>query len=117
MAASNLSNDQKAWGVLSYLWIVSIVALVMKKNDDFIRFHANQGLLLFVCSVVVMLVQRLAGWPGYFLYNLLNLLNLVILIVAVIGIVKAWQGEKWEIPVIGQYAKGLGDWIVKTFKL
>ena len=106
MAASNLSNEQKIWGAISYLWILSLVALASRKDDSFVRFHASQGVLL----LVIWAISLLTG-------PLIPIIGIIIGVTSIIGLIKAYQGEKWEIPVIGQYAKGLGDWIIKTIKL
>lgn len=98
--------EAKLWAAVSYLWVLSLVALAARKNNDFVRFHASQGVLLFVLSIVFMLIPGL-GW----------LLNILVAIAAIVGIIKSLQGEKWPLPVIGQFAKGLGDWIIKTLKL
>jgi len=99
-------SEKKVWAAVGYLWILSLVALAARKDNDFVRFHASQGTLLFIISVVLWFIPVI-GW----------LLNIVIGVVAIVGIIKALQGEKWEIPVIGSAAKGLGDWIIKTLKL
>lgn len=104
--AKKVSQEDKIWGVVGYLWILSFVALAARKNNDFVRFHASQGALLFVISVVLMFVPML-GW----------LLNVLVLIAAVIGLFKAAQGEKWQVPVIGNLAKNFGDWIIVKLKL
>lgn len=101
---SKLTQEEKIWGAVSYIWVVSIIALASKKNDEYIRFHASQGALLFVCSLFSWI--PVIGW----------LLGLAVAILAIIGIIKALQGEQWEIPVIGQTAKKFGDWIIATLK-
>lgn len=101
----SVSQDDKIWGLLSYLWIFSLIALAIKKDNDFVRFHANQGIFLFVISlagIIPMLGQ---------------LLMLAICIVAVIAMVKAYRGEKWELPLVAGVAKDFGDWVVKTLKI
>jgi len=45
------------------------------------------------------------------------ILNIILTIGAVVGIIKAWQGEKWPMPIIGGFAKSFGDWLIKTLKL
>ncbi|MFA5029734.1 MAG: hypothetical protein WC518_03230 [Patescibacteria group bacterium] len=102
----SVSQEEKIWGAISYLWILSLVALAVRKKSDFVRFHASQGVLLFVVSVVLMLIP-VFGW----------MINILIGILAIIGIIKALQGEKWGLPLLAQPAKSLGDWIVKTIKL
>jgi len=97
-----VTQDDKVWGLLSYLWVVSIVALAMKKNNDYVRFHANQGALLFVISLVGIIPM------------LGQLVGLIVFIVAIIGMIKAYNGEKWPIPVFAKQAKEFGGWVVKT---
>ena len=101
-----VSSEDKVWGAVGYLWILSLVALAARKNNDFIRFHASQGALLFAISLALMLIPGI-GW----------FINLLVAIVAIVGIIKALQGERWAVPVVGGMAKQFGDWIIKTAKL
>ena len=93
-----IKSDDKIWGVVAYLWILSLVALAARKNNEFVRFHANQGVLLFVVSIVTMVLGPIG-----------MLINLLIAVAAIVGIFKALQGEKWVIPGVGGFAKKLGD--------
>lgn len=99
-------QEKKIWAAVGYLWILSLVALAARKDNEFVRFHASQGALLFVISVVFLFIPVI-GW----------LLNILVGVVAIVGIIKALQGEKWELPIIGGWAKSLGDWVIKTLKL
>jgi len=101
-----ITSEEKVWGAVSYLWILSLVALAARKNNEYIRFHANQGILLFIASLVFFLT-------GPFVI----ILNMIVGIAAIVGIIKALQGEKWELPVVAPFAVKLGDWIIKTLKL
>lgn len=101
-----VSQEEKIWAAVSYLWVFSIVALAARKDNDFIRFHANQGALLFVISLPLCFIPVI-GW----------LANILIAIVAIIGILKSLQGEKWPLPVMPDAAKQFGDWVIKTLKL
>ena len=100
------ASEEKIWGAISYLWILSLVALAARKDNEFIKFHASQGALLFVVSLVLMFIP-VVGW----------LVNLLIAVLAIIGIIKALQGEKWALPVVGDLAEKFGNWIIKTIKL
>lgn len=106
MATTKISSDDKFWGALSYLWILSIIVLATKKDNDFVRFHANQGALIFIASLVLMFIPML-GW----------LINLILGITAIIALLKALQGEKWELPIGADWAKSFGDWVIKTLKI
>lgn len=92
---NKVSQDEKLFGALSYLWIVSIIVLIMKKDSEFVKFHARQGLVIFLVSIVLGWIP-IIGWP---------ILDVILIIVVVVGLMKAMGGEKWEIPVIGALAK------------
>ena len=100
------SSEDRLWAAASYLWVISLVALAARKNSDFVRFHASQGALLFVVSVVLMFIPVI-GW----------LLNLIVGVTAIIGIVKALQGQRWPLPVGAELAARFGNWIMATLKL
>jgi len=105
MAETKKQQEEKIWAAVSYLWILSLVVLAARKNNEFVRFHANQGALLFVLSFIGIIPG--IGWLVWF----------IVLILVIIGLIKALQGEKWELPLIAGAAKSFGDWLVKTVKL
>lgn len=89
---------------LAYLPIVAIVWLVLEpySKDKFIRFHSIQSLGLavvwFGLSIVLSAIPIL-GWI------LLILLTPAVFIVAVVCAVKAYQNEKFKLPVLGDFAE------------
>lgn len=89
---------------LSYLWITAIIFLLLEpyNRDKFVRFHAFQALFLGLASVagqVVLSVIPVLGWL------LLPVWSLLVLILAVIAAIKAYNNERWSIPVIGPFAE------------
>lgn len=106
MAKEKISIEDKVWGAVSYLWILSLVALAARKDNDFVRFHASQGILLFIISLVMMVIPVVGV-----------IINIIIAIFCIVAIIKSLKGEKWSMPVIGGAAKGFGDWVVRTLKL
>lgn len=101
----SVSQDEKIWGVLAYFWVFSIVALALKKNNSFIKFHASQGVLIFLLSFVFII--PFLGW----------IIGILLCVLAIIALIKAYNGEKWELPLLGGVAQELGDWLIKTLKL
>lgn len=89
----NLTSDEKLWGALAYLWILSIVVLLVKKDSKFVAFHAKQGLILFVGELFWII--PVIGW----------LIGLICGILAIVGLIKALQGKEWPIPVVSELAK------------
>src|SRR6266403_937885 len=96
--------DQTIAGLLSYLFIPAIIFLAMEpyNRNPFIRFHAFQGLFLGLASFVgriVLIFIPVIGWM------ILPFYELLIFILAVIGAFKAYQGNKWHAPLIGDLAE------------
>ncbi len=100
-----ISSEEKIWASLSYVWVFALVALAAKKDNAFIRFHANQGALLFALS--------LAGIIPFFG----QLWMLVLFVFSVIGLIKAYLGEKWPLPLLAEVAKDFGAWVIKVMKI
>jgi len=96
--------QNKAMGILSYLGILVLIPLFAAKNSKYARFHANQGLILFLLEVCIGIVSWIV--PSIFL-GMLNvifkLLDLGCLALSIFGIVNAAQGKKQELPVIGKF--------------
>jgi len=106
MAKTQVSLEDKLWAAVGYIWILSLVSLAARKENNFVKEHAGQGLLLFVISLVMMIIPIL-GW----------IINVIIVICCIVGIVKSLQGEKWKLPLLGGAAESFSDWVIKTIKL
>jgi len=93
--------EGKAYAILSYLWILCLVPLLMKKDNKFVLFHAKQGLVLFMGELVVSIVGVIPviGWTIMFFGTLLfGILSLS-------GIVQVLLGNYWKMPVVGETAE------------
>lgn len=86
-------EENKVMAAISYLWIVSLIILLVKKESPFAKFHAKQGLILWILSIILWFIPYL-GW----------LLNLVVLVFIIIGFVQAIGGKWWKVPGVGQLA-------------
>lgn len=82
------TTDKFILAALSYVWFVSVIMLVIRRDDDFIKFHAKQGLVLLIAHVVFVI--PVLGWiVGFFVW-----------LGMIAGFAQAWQGKKYEIPVV-----------------
>lgn len=83
-------EDEVGLAAFSYAWILFAIPLFMKKDSEFVQFHAKQGAVLFAISILFFWFP-----PIWFL----------LIVISVIAIVKTLSGEKWEIPVVSSWSK------------
>ena len=85
---------------LTYLfgWITGLIFLVIEKEDEFVRFHAMQSVVVFGALTILSIVPVI-GWM------LIPIILLAGLALWLILIVKAYQGEKFKLPLVGEFAE------------
>ena len=93
--------DGKAYAILSYLWILCLVPLLLKKENKFALFHAKQGLVLFIGELVLGFVGVIPflGWAILFFGTAL------FGVLSVVGLVQVLMGNYWKMPVVGDIAE------------
>ena len=92
--------DPKLAALLSYIWIVGIVFLIISK-DKFVRFHALQSIFLGITFFVLTVIVTLIPFMVFFSW----LLYPAYLVLVIIMMMKAYAGEKYKLPVIGDMAE------------
>ncbi len=92
--------NEKNIGMAVAAYILFFVPLLVGDKTAFVKYHTNQGLLLFLVSVGVSILSRLPliGWS-----IISPLGGIVVLVLLVMGILNAINGEMKPLPVIGQY--------------
>lgn len=108
--------NQNVAGLLCYVlgWVTGIIFFLIDKRP-YVRFHAAQsivvfgglGILYFVIGIFFRASFFMMGAFGAFgflsmMYSLLGLVGLVLWILLMI---KAYQGEKYMVPVAGGIAQ------------
>ncbi len=90
-------EKNKVMALLAY--IIFLIPLLAAKDSKFARFHANQGLVLFLGGIIasVVAVIPVIGWI------VAPIAGLVITVLAIIGILNALNGRAKELPVIGKF--------------
>ncbi len=89
---------------LAYLFIPAIIFLVIEpyNKNRFVRFHSFQSLFYTVACIVVHFVLALIPLINLIAVPLFALGTFVLWIVLVL---KAFQGQKFKLPVIGDIAE------------
>jgi uncharacterized membrane protein len=96
--------DANLAAALSYLvgFVTGIIFLIVEKENRFVRFHAMQSTIVFAGIVALDILVQIVPLLGA-----LVVLFLVIPASAVLWLVlmfKAYQGEEFKLPIVGQIA-------------
>ncbi len=106
-------------GLLCYVlgWITGLIFFFVD-NRPYVRFHAAQSIVTFGgLHVLNLVLAMLFGWGwvfrgprgwtdftiGFGLHHALQLLGLILWVLCM---VKAYQGERFKLPIAGEIAEG-----------
>ena len=101
---SSTGLDANIAAPITYLlgFITGIIFLVVEKDSQFVRFHAMQSTIvsigLFVLNIALGMIPFLGWLVGLLLAPVAFLLWIFLMY-------KAFQGEKFKLPVIGDIAE------------
>lgn len=104
-------------GLLCYLvgWVTGIVFFLIDKRP-FVRFHAAQAIVTFGALHVIGIILATAfgmsfwmgGLAGFSLgWLLVCLINILALVLWIVCMVKAYQGQRFLVPIAGNIAQGI----------
>lgn len=124
---SALGLDGNLAAALGYpIGIIAIICLIMEKENRFVKFHALQSILLHVAYIVLAIVVVILfiilafvgmaasmatnSGAGVGLMGLLSMLIWFALLITYVGAliytaVKAYGGDMFKLPVIGNIAE------------
>ena len=120
--------DPKIAAAISYIWIVGLIFFFLEKENKFVRFHAMQSILFGVANSVIMVVLMIlatiltvafgiggamvGGGVGtlvslfvWLIWLLFWLIAMAMFVGLIFAAVKAYQGEMFKLPVIGNMAE------------
>ena len=123
MPKSSTGLDENVAAVLAYVfnWVSGLVFFLIEKDSRLVRFHAMQSLILaivffvgmialyIVWFVLAIITSQISGLLGTLVGLVVGLIIFVFFIAAVIGwilgMIKAYQGQNFKLPVIGNFAE------------
>ena len=86
----------KVFAAFSYLGILCFIPLMMNRNSQYIYFHARQGLIIWMWSVLSVIMLYIPG-VGKWIFSSSAF---PILILSAIGLTSVFLGKQWKIPFI-----------------
>lgn len=85
-------QDNKVTAALSYISILFIVPLFLKRGSKFCQFHGKQGLIVFIMELLGFV--PVIGW----------MLFVLALLLSIVGVLRTLDGKYWKLPVLGNFA-------------
>jgi len=122
-AKSSTGLDENIAALLSYIagWVTGLVFFLIEKDSRLVRFHAMQSILLsggglvvlialwIVVGIISFVIGQISGILGFLVSVVFGLvatvLGIAILVGAIICLIKAYQGQYFKLPVIGNLAE------------
>jgi uncharacterized membrane protein len=115
-APATTGMDENVAGLLSYIlgWITGLIFFLIDKRP-FVRFHAAQSILLSIAIFVVYFgvaigfgIFRMIGL-GFFALFIYPIIGLAVFVLWIFLMYKAYQHEKFMLPVIGGIAQNMAS--------
>ncbi|MBF0346480.1 MAG: hypothetical protein HQL81_02325 [Magnetococcales bacterium] len=95
------SPKSQLLAMFSYLGVLCLVPLIFNNHgDEYVRFHARQGLVLWIWGVLAIFSLYIPVLGGF----IFSFSVLVIALFSIAGIVSVLFVRAWKLPFIGQIA-------------
>ena len=111
---SSTGLDANVAALLAYLfsWVSGLIFLVVEKENRFVRFHAMQSVLLgaaallcfFALSVMTSMMAFVSVTLAAIFGMLGSLIGLAFFAITIVCMIKAYQGQQFRLPIIGDLA-------------
>lgn len=103
-SATSTGLQENVAALLSYLLglITGIIFLVIEKENRFVRFHAFQSVFVSVALIIINTVLLWIPILGWALSVLMGPLSLILWLLLMY---KAYKGEYFKLPVVGNLAE------------
>jgi uncharacterized membrane protein len=81
--------------------VVNIVIWSLKRDDKLITYHFKQLIVLWVCSLIVIVLGLIPviGW-----FVIWPIGGLILFVLWLLGMINAFSGKQEKIPIIGRFA-------------
>lgn len=91
-------EKNKVMAGLAYL--LFFLPLIACPDSKYGKFHANQGLLLFIVGLAGNLILGIIPIIGWIL---MPIFGIAVLVLAIMGLINGLNGKAKELPIIGKY--------------
>jgi len=97
---STLGGRSTVMAALGYLGVLVFVPLLMARDDEFVQFHAKQGLVIWMWGVLALFalhIPVLGSW-------LFGLSSMGVVVFSILGLASVVFQRAWKLPLVGAVA-------------
>jgi len=107
MAKTSMNLEENIASVLCYVlvWVTGIIFFFMEKKNKTVRFHAMQSILTFLPLSIIAWIVGWIGAPKWTYGYGPWLIWVITVILWLILMFKAYNGEKFKLPIVGDIAE------------
>jgi len=108
-ASSKDAENNKGMAIIAYILFFVPLLTGDHKKSPFVKFHTNQGTVLFLTWIAWWFVSLILGFVfrGWFLWAIFSLVGFAVwvgvIVLLVLGIINAVNGRMKPLPVIGKF--------------
>jgi uncharacterized membrane protein len=101
---SSTGLEENVAGFFCYLlgFITGIIFLAVEKKSSFVKFHAMQSTITFLSLFIISIILGFIPIIGLLVYPIW----ILSLILWLLLMVKALQGKRYSLPIVGKMAEG-----------
>jgi uncharacterized membrane protein len=98
--------DENVASAICYLliWITGLIFYLVEKENKMVKFHALQSVITFLPLQIIYWVLSYVFWWSGITSILTILVGLIMFILWIVLMIKAYQGERYKLPVVGDIA-------------
>jgi uncharacterized membrane protein len=97
------TKNNKAVAALSYLSILFLIPLLLRRKSYFSRMHAKQGLAVFALEIMIFVLSPLLYAIPYLGTFFVWLFCFISIIICIWGVERALNEKILVVPVLGKY--------------
>ena len=91
------NEENKTMAIVACIPIVGLILLFTEKDDLFVRYMGAQFTILAAAEMIIALIPVL-GWA------IAPLLSLVAFVLMIVAMIKVSQGERFDVPLVSDWA-------------
>ncbi len=97
------NEENKVLAMVSWIFIVGVIMLFIEKKDTFVRYSAAQSTIVALLGLVTLI--PVIGWV------LAPFIGLLTAIITLVGMIKAYKGERFDVPGVSGLALKLMGYV------